>query len=187
MVTFDSLVAAEWLRLDAFLIDDDLGADFGDDWFAIVGRDGNVEHEPIFDRHQIALPAAPDDGVALAHEKAIAGVFECARVIRFGGIVEKTQDALAAAVGRVEKYFAIAARHVERLQNAKIAGVFDPAALVARRFIQVDDDSIQSVSRIDFAVDFADEFFIGAGDGEFMTLGEGFSFSDDEAGKHLIL
>ena len=41
--------------------------------------------------------------------------------------------------------------------------------LIARCFVEIDDDSIQAVFRIDFAVEFADEFFIGAGDGKFMA------------------
>ena len=40
---------------------------------------------------------------------------------------------------------------------------------------------------IDFAVDHASEFFIGASDGEFMARSEGGSFSDNETSEHKII
>src|SRR3990172_11674775 len=183
-VTLHTLVGAQRLGVHALFVDDDLGAEFTHDGLAAVGRDRHLQHQPVFYRHQIALPAAPDDRVALAHEKAIAGVFDRARVVALGRIVEKRDDSLVAAVGRVEENLTVAARHVHGLQNTKIAGVLDAPAAVARRFAEIDDDFIKPVFRIDLAIDPTHQLFVGAGDGKIVTVGEGLSSRDDKTGKH---
>ena len=135
LIAFDPLVGAERLRVYAFLVDDDLCAHPRDDRCAVVGGDRDIEHEPILERHQVALPSAPDNRVALAHQKTIAGVFQRRWIVGFRTVIQKTQDAFAAAVGRVKKNLAVTARHIERFQNAKIAGVLDSAALIALSFV----------------------------------------------------
>ena len=99
-------------------------------------------------------------------------------------VVEKTQDALAAAVGCVEENHAVAARQVGRLQDKKITRILDSAAAVARRFVEIDDNTVQPIFRIYLAIQFAGEFFIGAGDGEFVAAGERLSSLNDEASDH---
>ena len=106
-------------------------------------------------------------------------MFQRRRIVGFRTVVEEAQDALAAAVRRVEKKLAIAARHIERFQYAKVAGVRDSAAFIARRFVYVDDNPVQSMTRIDFAVNNTRQFLIGTGDREFVAGRESLSSLND--------
>ena len=171
-VTLDALVAAKRLGFDSFFLDDNLGADLADDFFAVVCRNGYTHDQPILLRHQIALPSTPNDGVALAHEKAVAGIFEGTGIVGRRGVVEERDNPLAATIGSVVENLPVAAGHVHRFQNTEVAPVFDSPAPVSRCFVQVDDDFIQPILRIDFAVNLADEFFVGASNREFVTVGE---------------
>jgi hypothetical protein len=60
------------------------------------------------------------------------------------------------------------------------------APLVAWRFVQIDDNFVQPIRRIDAAVNSSEEFFIGTGDGKFVAAGERFSGLDDEACEHVL-
>ena len=86
-VTFHALIAAERLGFDPLFLDDNLGADFPDDFFAVVCRNGYTHDQPIRLRHQIALPAAPDDSVALAHEETVAGILDRAGIVALRRVV----------------------------------------------------------------------------------------------------
>ena len=120
----------------------------------------------------------------MAHEKAVAGVFEGTGIVGRRGVVEERDNPLAATIGSVVENLPVAAGHVHRFQNTEVAPVFDSPAPVSRRFIQVDDDFIQPILRIDFAVNLADEFLVGTSNGEFVTVGEGFSSLNDESCQH---
>jgi hypothetical protein len=120
----------------------------------------------------------------VTHKKAVAGIFQCRRVVALRPVIQERKDALAAAIRRIVKNVPVATLHVDRLQDEKITGILDAAAAVARRFVEIDDDLVQAIFRIDLAIDFADEFFVGAGDGKFVAAGEWFSFLNDEAGDH---
>jgi len=61
-------------------------------------------------------------------------------VAALGAIVDA--QPLIAAVDDIVKDRLVAARHIERFQDAEVAGVLDPAALVARCFAHVDDDLV---------------------------------------------
>jgi hypothetical protein len=102
-------------------------------------------------------------------------------------VVEKTQNALATAVRGVEEKLAVAPCHVQRLQDVKIRSVLDSTATVARRFVEIDDNSVQWVSGIDFAVNFPDEFFVSSRYREFVAASKNFSALNNEAGEHLVL
>src|SRR5262249_44851707 len=93
----------------------------------------------------------------------------------------------AAAIRSVVENFPITPGHVERLQNAEIAPVLNSAPSVARCFVQVDVDPIQAIFWIDLAVDLADEFFVSAGNREFMSPGKDLSSLNNKSRDHKII
>ena len=101
-----------------------------------------------------------------------------------GRVVEERDNPLAATIGSVVENLPVAAGHVHRFQNTEVAPVFDSPAPVSRCFVQVDDDFIQPILRIDFAVNLADEFLVGTSNGEFVPFGEGLSSLNGDARDH---
>ena len=138
-------------------------------------------------RHQIGLPSTPNDGVALAHEEPVAGIFEGTRIVSRRGVVEKGDDPLATSIRGIVENLTVAPFHIHRFQNTEVAPVFDSASSVSRCFIQVDDDFIQAVFWIDLAINFADEFLVGTGNGEFIPLSERFFSLNDQSRDHCFL
>src|SRR5205823_9813992 len=98
------IIATERLRFDFFFINDDFRANFADDFPSVVRRNRDAGYEPIFLRHQISLPATPDDGIALAHQKAIARISDRGGVVVLRCVIEKRSDTLVAAIGSVEEH-----------------------------------------------------------------------------------
>jgi hypothetical protein len=121
------------------------------------------------------LPTAPRDGVTLTHEKPIAGVFDRAWIVARRRIVQKSNNPLATAIGGVKEHLAIASFRVHRFENTKVGPVLDPPARILRRFVEIDENLIESGPGIDFPVSFADQFFVRPGDRKFVPASERFS------------
>ena len=116
-------------------------------------------------RH-VALPPAPHQREAAAHQEAVAGV---ARMAALRRAVQSRHDRLVAAVGHVVDQPAIAARNVNRLQNAELGLILDVAACIARRLVQIDDAGVQRMCWIELAERRAMQPFIGTDRTEFLT------------------
>ncbi|MET0502593.1 MAG: hypothetical protein ABW172_13815, partial [Candidatus Binatia bacterium] len=102
------------------------------------------------------------------------------------GVVEKGDDPLAAAIGGVEEDFSIAARQIQRLEDTKVTPIFNSAASVSRRHVQMDDARIQPIFGVHFAIKPTDDLFISSSDGKFVTARKVFSSLDNEASDHHI-
>ena len=110
--------------------------------------DRKARDQSIVPRRDIALPAAPHQRKAVAHQEAVAGVL---RMAALGRAVQPRHDQLVAAVGHIVHQPAIAARDIERLQDAELGLVLDVAARIARCPVEIDDTGIQRMRRIEFA------------------------------------
>jgi hypothetical protein len=97
----------------------------------------------------------------------------------FGSAVQPRHDRLVAAIGHVVNQPAIAASNVERLQYAELRLMFDHAAPIARRLVEIDDAAIQRMRRVELAERRAVQPLIGADRGELGTIeNRGFPLSD---------
>jgi hypothetical protein len=101
-------------------------------------------------------------------------------VAAFGAKVHA--QGLIAPIYDVVKNGLIAALHVDGLENKDIHRVIHPTPVVQRCFSNVHDALIVVLFRSDFAISFANDFLVGAGDAEFMTVGEGLTLFDDDLG-----
>ena len=65
-----------------------------------------------------------------------------------------------------------------RMKNGRAE--LDGAARVARRLVEIDDDGVERIARVDFEVRRADETLVGAGGPPRGAAGEDFPLVDDE-------
>ena len=154
-------VAAQRERGDAGAVGDVLGADRAGDWPAALARDRQVEQHPPVAGQQVAPPGEPYDGVAAAHQKAVAGMRRGARVVRGWSIVEELQHPLVATIAVVEKDAAIAVRRVERLQDREIGGKADEPVGVQRRLVEIGNAVLRRGCGVDCEPRASDEPLIG--------------------------
>ena len=105
-------------------------------------------HEPVGRRH-VVLPAAPRHGVAAAHQEAVAGIGRRTGVDRPGDTIEGRQRQPVAAVRRVEQQAMVAARRVLGSEDADIRGEMHEASLVARGQVDIGDDAVEGMRRVD--------------------------------------
>ena len=77
-------------------------------------------------------------------------------------LVEIVRRELVAAIVHLEEQDAVAARDVLGLQQFDFGRVFDHAARVARREIDVLDDRIGGIGGVEFARDAPDEMLVAA-------------------------
>src|SRR6516165_8827417 len=129
-----------------------------------TGDDRKARSQAIRTRRHVTLPAAPHEGEAASHQKAVAGMLGVSAVWR---TVEPRHDRLVAAIGYVVYEAPIAAIEIERLQDPEVALIVDEALTVARGPIEVDDPDIQGMCRIEFAEYRAVQPFIGPDGAEF--------------------
>ena len=115
----------------------------------------------------VSLPPAPHQREAAVHQEAVAGTL---RMSAFRRAVQSRHDRLVAAVGHVIHQPAIAAREIERLQNAELALVLDIAARIARRLVEIDDAGVLRMRRIKLAECCAVQPLIGPDRTELSTV-----------------
>jgi len=133
----------------------------GDRRAVAVARHRHAHGQPSAARSQVALPPAPHDGGAARLQEAVAGT-------RRGGrrdIDPRGRD-FGSTVDHVIEDGAVAATHVDRLEDGNIHCIFDHPALVARRERDVLDDGIERMTRIDLAVGDAVELLVWSGSAE---------------------
>src|SRR6202030_123248 len=100
------------------------------------------------------------DGVAAVEQKSVSrfalGSFP-------GRPIELRQNDACAAIHNVKDGDAVSLSGIVRLENHEIGGELDFASGILRRFVEVGDDLVASVGRIDGEVDFSREPVVGAG------------------------
>ena len=108
-------------------------------------------------RH-IVLPAAPEHGIALAHEKAIA------RVLVADGTVQIRQHGGSAAIDDIQEQEPplIAALGRDGLQQADVRRAMHQALRIAWGALQVSDAGVAGMVRVDRAVYCAIQLLVGA-------------------------
>src|SRR6516225_1938192 len=131
-----------------------------------TGDDRKARSQVIGARRHVTLPAAPYEGEAAPHQKAVAGMLG---VPALGRTVEPRHDRLVAAIGHVVDEAPIATIEIERLQDPEVALILDEALRVARGPIEVDDPDIQGMCRIEFAEYRAVQPFIAPDGAEFRA------------------
>ena len=138
------MVREEFIAEATGLLGDELLAYHAGD----AGDDRKVRDQAIVARRHVALPGAPHQGVAAAHQETVAGVPRMAALRR---AVQPRHDQLVAAVGHIVHQPAVAACRIARPQDAEFGPVFDQAVRVARRAVEVDDAAIERMVRVDLA------------------------------------
>ena len=121
----------------------------------------------------VVLPAAPDDGVALAHQEAVAGVQGRVRS-DVGGAVDVAQGQGLAPVEDVEEQAAVALGRVVGAQDAEVGGELDESLLIAGRELDVGDGLVGRMHGVDGEVGDAIDLGVGANVAEGLAVGEGF-------------
>ena len=132
---------------------------------------GKSPAEPRRRWREIALPPGVDDRVAKAQREVVA-----ARPVHGPCRVQRV---VAAIVRRVID-LAVAAGHVDRLQDEHGRAELDGAARVAWSLIEIDDDGIERIARVDFEMRRADQALVGAGGPPRGAAGKDFPLVDDQ-------
>jgi hypothetical protein len=83
-----------------------------------------------------------------------------------GRMVEGAEQLQVATVHHVEEQHAIGSRTVLRAKNEQVGREFHSALGIAGCFIEVGNDAVVRVGEIQREVDFAEQFFVGAGGAE---------------------
>ena len=118
-------------------------------------------HLPSAARERVALPPAPEQDEALLLQKAVPGRIRGARPdIQEGG------DDLVPAVHDVIDEGVVALCQVDGLEHGERHPVLHVSAGVARRTLDVLDDPIERMVRIDLAGDYTVELLVGPGSPE---------------------
>ena len=142
----------------------------GDRRAVVIARDrelGRRVEGGVVESVQI-LPPAPHDGVAARHQERVGQHGRIrdrrARVVAVTARVDRDaperRPGLAAAVRRLVHHFVRALGKIDRLQDVEVEGVLDVASGVSGRKLDVDDDSVLPVTRVDFTVRRADHLLV---------------------------
>ena len=128
-------------------------------------------------RRHVVLPAAPDYGVALAHQEAIA------RPQPLPGAVEVGQYGGVAPVHHVKQDAVAAPRRVFGLQDAEVGDAVRAAGGIPGSQLQVGDDFVGRVVGVNCQVNQAVYLPIGAGLAENRPVGKGPNGSNLQSGN----
>lgn len=145
-----------------------------------VLRDGDGEGETAAPGRCGGVPAAPGQGVAQAHEEAVAGVGGRRWIVIHGrGVVQLDEGEDAAPVVELEEEPAVGLGGIDRPQDVDVRRVLDPTRTVARRLAEIRNHRVPGVVRIDFAIRLADQLLVRAHSAERRAAeGRGFDPSD---------
>ena len=113
-------------------IGDVLDADASGDRPAVVGGHRHIEHHAAVAWQHVALPGQPGDGVAAAHEEAVAGMRQGDRAVAVLRVVEELQRAFVAAIAVVVEHASIAALRFARLQDHEVGSEMHQTARIDR-------------------------------------------------------
>src|SRR5215472_6074574 len=128
-------------------------------------------HQPVGFRH-VVLPAAPDHGIAVAHQKTIASVGWPGRIDWPRHAVKCRQCQPVAAVRYIEQQAVVAARLLGRRKDADVSREMHQAVAPALGQIDIDDSAVQPLRRVNGEVCGAVELLVAPDMVEFPTIGE---------------
>jgi len=104
----------EWLAGGLF-IHRDLGMHESLDRLAVVGGHGEPDQQAVVSRANVAVPAAPENGIPLPHQEAVARVGRRRGIVP-PAMVERSESQFVAAVVHVIEQTAIAGMRQDRLE-----------------------------------------------------------------------
>ena len=148
----------------------------------VVMRDDWPHADAAHARTHVHFPPEPHHRGALSHEPAVARRRQRIPVgdAAHNACIEGSRRKLVAAIVDLEEQDSIAARHVGRLQELDIGHIFDHAARIAGREIDVLNPGIGGIGRIKLSSDPADQMLVGAGVAERLTAEGGLGLGDLE-------
>ena len=124
------------------------------DWQPGKGTIIPWRHEPFI------FPTGKDQRIAAAHKQTGACICRSRRIVAAHFI--KGAMPFVAAVHHVIENSLIPLRHVDGFDNVHIGRIFDHAARVARRQVDVGNQRVPAIGRIDFAISPGEDLFVGA-------------------------
>ena len=149
-----------------------------------LGGNGKGGVELIGILQAVAVPARVHRGVSLQEQDvALANVGGRERVAAAGKSREGAEaqlDAIPAVVDAIPE-LVVAPRHVHRLQDEERGAVLDHPSGVLRSFVQVDDERVEGIARVDLHVSGAFQALVGARSSPSPPVVERDPLFDDEA------
>ena len=127
-----------------------------------VAAGTSIRIDAVAPRH-VELPADPDEREALAHQEAVAESASVDRSADAAARLNPVSTVLRPRLTMSIERDAVALRRVLRLEDLEIGGELDQPGGVARRLVEIGDDPVARVRRIDDEVDLADDQLVGAG------------------------
>ena len=118
----------------------------------------------------VELPADPHDRKALVHQKAIA--------VPPGAATVESQGGLVPPVRNIDQRHTVPALRIGRRQDHQIGGRFHHSLTVPRRAIQVRDDLVHWIVRVDRERDPTDDLLIGTDVAKASPVFEGTTLDD---------
>ena len=133
-------------------------------------------------RRHVRLPAAPDHGVAVAHQVPVAGLYGRRGLRAPLGAVEGPQDGLAPPVDHVEEESVSASVRVRWLEHREVRRESDPAVGAPRSELDVGDRLVAGVQGVHRKMGLAFDQGVRADASEGLPSGEAAPFGDVETG-----
>src|SRR5262245_53472926 len=100
-------------------------------------------------------------------------------------MIEEPHHRLAAAVRNLEQRRAITAVQIPGPENVEVGGELDQSLPVARRLVEINDDLVVWVVRVNSEVDFGDDLLVSARQAKLFAVeqvGAGDNFNAGDAG-----
>ena len=133
------------------------------DRLARVRGHGRMDTQQAVPWRHIMLPADPQQRETLLQQEAVAVELRRQRVARRGGAVEPAERRDAAPVDDVEEHGAIARGNVLRLDQDEIRRKFHQAGAVGRSVVDIGDDAVGGIRRVNGVVNPPGKPLVGAG------------------------
>ena len=124
---------------------------------------GNVQLDPAAARRDVALPAGPDQRVALLHQMAVAGIVRGGGIVLIAvsqDVVEQRRAVVVAAVDDGEEDPLVGLREIDGTQDHDIGRRSHQSGRVGRREIDVDDSRVVRVLRVGCHCRAADQLLV---------------------------
>ena len=118
-------------------------------------REGDAESRRRRALQHGGVPGGFDQREALIHQEAVARAARRRGVVAWAAVVEGAHGERAAAIGQVHEDAVIALRQIDRANDLEVGRVAHRAVRIARRELDIDDDGVLWVVRVDFAADLA--------------------------------
>ncbi len=117
----------------------------------ILGDRYGDRQRKVAARRHAGVPASRHDCVAVPHQEAVARVGGRRRIVAETAVVEREEEADVAAVVHVVEELPVTAGKINWLEDQHIHRVLDHAARVLGRELDVGDDRVARVVRVDLA------------------------------------